>query len=102
VAFVREGRIVHELCLAKSSGDISVQLRVEPLDSGVIAGLAEFGTQVTRVRERVQMRVSDEEVMPKLASWLVARGLKVYELRIRRRSLEEWFVEIMGDGQRPG
>ena len=102
VAFVREGRIVRELSLAQSSGDLAVELRVEPLDSGIIAELAAFGTQVTRARELVRMRVSDEEVMPRLANWLVARGLKVYELRYRRRSLEEWFVEIMGDHQRPG
>jgi hypothetical protein len=48
------------------------------------------------------MRVSDESVIPKLAAWLVGRGSSIYELRSRRRSLEEWFVEIMGDGQRPG
>jgi hypothetical protein len=75
---------------------------VEPLDAGLIAGLAAFGTGITRAKELVRMRVRDEEVMPELASWLVARGLKLYELRCRRRSLEEWFVEIVGDGQRPG
>jgi ABC-2 type transport system ATP-binding protein len=102
VAFVREGRLVRELSLAQTMGPVALELKVAPLDAATIAGLAAFGTRVTRVRELVRMQVSDETVIPKLTQWLVARGLDVYELRPRRRSLEEWFVEIMGDGQRPG
>ena len=102
VVFVREGRVVRELSLAQSVGDIAVELRVAPLDLATLAGLAQFGSAITRTRELLRMRVSDESVLPKLAAWLVGRGLSLYELRSRRRSLEEWFVEIMGDGQRPG
>jgi ABC-2 type transport system ATP-binding protein len=102
VAFVREGRVVRELSLSRTAADIVLELRVAPLDAAILAELAKFGTGVTRVRDLVRMRVTDEEVIPKLAGWLVARGLSIYELRSRRRSLEEWFVEIMGEGQRPG
>jgi ABC-2 type transport system ATP-binding protein len=102
VAFVREGRVVRELSLAQSAGDLAVELRVAPLDPATIAGLAQFGSAITRTRQLLRMRVSDESVLPELAAWLVGRGLSIYELRSRRRSLEEWFVEIMGDGQRPG
>ena len=102
VVFVREGRVVRELSLAQSVGDIAVELRVAPLDPATLAGLAQFGSAITRTRELLRMRVSDESVLPKLAAWLLGRGLSLYELRSRRRSLEEWFVEIMGDGQRPG
>ena len=31
-----------------------------------------------------------------------ARGVALYELRCRRKTLEEWFVEVMGEDQRPG
>jgi len=102
VVFVREGRVVRELSLSQSVGEIAVELRVAPLDEATIAGLAQFGSGITRARETLRMRVSDESVIPKLAAWLVGRGSSIYELRSRRRSLEEWFVEIMGDGQRPG
>jgi hypothetical protein len=40
--------------------------------------------------------------VPEIARWLVTRGIALYELRSRRKSLEEWFVEVMGDDQRPG
>jgi ABC-2 type transport system ATP-binding protein len=102
VAFVREGRIVHELSLAQSIGEFVVDLRVKPLDTELVGELGEFASEVTQLGDLVRMRVQDEDVLPGLATWLVNRGLKVYELRCRRRSLEEWFVEIMGEGQRPG
>jgi ABC-2 type transport system ATP-binding protein len=102
VVFVREGRVVRELSLATSRGAMVVELRVAPLDPALVAELGEFGTQVVQMKDVIRILVSDEEAVPRLASWLVSRGLKIYELRCRRRSLEEWFVEIMGDGQRPG
>ena len=43
-----------------------------------------------------------EEALPSLARWLVERGTNVYALRTRPKSLEEWFVEVMGEDQRPG
>lgn len=102
VAFVREGRVVRELSLTQSRTDFIVELRIAPLDSGILTELALFGSGVTRSGETARLRVADEEVVPKLASWLIGRGLRVYELRCRRRSLEELFVEVMGEGQRPG
>ncbi len=102
VVFVREGRVIRELSLAQTVGEIAVELRVAPLDPATIAGLAQFGSGISRTGDLVRMRVGDESVLPQLAAWLVGQGLSLYELRSRRRSLEEWFVEIMGDGQRPG
>jgi len=32
----------------------------------------------------------------------VERGTCVYALQPRHKSLEEWFVEVMGEDQRPG
>ena len=37
-----------------------------------------------------------------IASWLVTSGAALYEMRCRRKNLEEWFVEIMGQDQRSG
>ena len=48
---------------------------------------------------------SDEEGTdhyPMPQSGMVERGARVYALHGRRKSLEEWFVEIMGADQRPG
>jgi hypothetical protein len=50
----------------------------------------------------VRLRVDDEARLPEIAAWLVARGVQLYEMRGGRRPLEEWFLEIMGEDQRPG
>jgi hypothetical protein len=48
------------------------------------------------------MRIGTEQTLPEIARWLVNRGIALYEMRCRRKTLEEWFVEIMGEDQRPG
>ena len=68
----------------------------------ILEGLRAFGTHVTAASGVVHLRVASEEALPEIASWLVARNVKLYELKSRRKSLEEWFVEVMGDDERPG
>jgi hypothetical protein len=48
------------------------------------------------------MHANSDGMLPELARWLVGRGVALYELRCRRKTLEEWFVEVMGEDQRPG
>jgi ABC-2 type transport system ATP-binding protein len=102
VAFVKNGRVVHELELANAAGTLDVELRLGGVDDALLEGLAAFGTGVTRDDTLVRMHASSESMLPELARWLVGRGVAVYELRCRRKTLEEWFVEVMGDDQRPG
>jgi ABC-2 type transport system ATP-binding protein len=102
VAFVKSGVVVHELSLANAQGTLDVELRVGRVDDALLEGLAAFGTGVTREDTLVRMHANAESVLPDLARWLVARGVALYELRCRRKSLEEWFVEVMGEDQRPG
>jgi hypothetical protein len=40
--------------------------------------------------------------VPRIARWLVEMGVGIHALGGRRKSLEEWFIEVMGDDQRPG
>jgi len=67
------------------------------------AALARFGAVVERPgNDRVRLRVAGDAVLPEMSRWLVGQGVQLYELRGRRKSLEEWFVDVMGDDQRPG
>jgi len=50
----------------------------------------------------VRLRVTDDAVLPDVSRWLVSQGARLYEIRGRRKSLEEWFVDVMGEDQRPG
>ena len=103
VAFVKQGRVVHAMSLKEQSQCLDVELRAAPLDAATVAGLAQFGSDVTRVSEDVvRLHAASEDVLPAIARWLVARHANVYALHGRRRTLEEWFVDIMGEDQRPG
>jgi ABC-2 type transport system ATP-binding protein len=102
VAFVKHGVVLHEMKLGSATGTLDVELRLGGIDDALLEGLAAFGTGVKRDDALVRMRVTAESVLPDLARWLVARGVAVYELRCRRKTLEEWFVEVMGEDQRPG
>ena len=102
VAFVKNGRIVHELSLAGAPSQLDVELRLSPVGRCVLDGLAAFGSSIERHGDTaVHMRVNEESAVPMLVSWLVERGIEVHGVSSRRKSLEEWFVDVMGD-QRPG
>jgi ABC-2 type transport system ATP-binding protein len=103
VAFVKQGRVVHQLTLGAALPSFEVEIRAVPFDPPVLEGLARFGTVVERpADDRVRLRVAGDAVLPEVSAWLVGHGVQLYELRGRRKSLEEWFVDVMGDDQRPG
>ena len=103
VTFVKQGRVVHDMRLTGTTPSLDVELRLDVVDECVLAGLGQFGSAMTRLAsDRVSLRVASDETVPAIAQWLVQRGSRVYALHSRRKSLEEWFVEIMGGDQRPG
>jgi ABC-2 type transport system ATP-binding protein len=103
VAFVKQGRVVHELALHAAPTDVDVEIRLSSVDRRVLEGLAGLAEGVAQIAaDRVRLRVADEGRLPAVTRWLVERGQDVYTIAARRKSLEEWFVEVMGDEQRPG
>ena len=104
VAFVKQGVVIRELALAASGpAAFDLELRVAPITEHLLAGLTRFGTNVARAGENhVHVRVATDEVVPEIVRWLTAEQVSVYDVHTRRKSLEEWFVDVMGDDQRPG
>jgi len=103
VAFLKQGRTVHELALAGSGGaELTVALRLGPHGGGLLAGLGRFGHGVAESDGLVTLTVARDEVLPELARWVVAQDVELYELRSQRKSLETWFLEVMGGDGRPG
>ena len=98
---MKAGRTVREMRLGESDASLEVELRVEGADDA-IAGLARFGTVTDGADGRVRVRVPGDEALPEIVRWLVGRGAAVYEVRPARRGLEEHFLEVMGEDQRPG
>jgi ABC-2 type transport system ATP-binding protein len=102
VVFVKQGRTIHERALAVDSSDLEVELRLGRATPDVLAGLSEFGAGVAEVDGAVRLRVASDATLPSIARWLVAHDVPLYEMRSRRPSLEQVFLEVMGSDQRPG
>ena len=102
VIFVKQGSVVREMSLTEPEQIVSDELRIDRLDSATLEGLQVFGRDVRLSRGTVILQVDSEDVMPDIARWLVGQGIAIHALSTRRKSLEEWFIEVMGEDQRPG
>ena len=102
VVFVKHGRTLRELTLAEGAGAIDVVLRLGTLAQDGLAGVAGFGRVIEHANSRVVLRLDDDRRVPAVVRWLVERGVDVYEVSRRRPSLEQVFLDVMGDDQRPG
>lgn len=101
VAFVKQGRVIRELALDEAEDELEVELEIGGADARILEGLGAFGAGLSGDGRRFVMRIANQDALPEIARWLVAEGAALYELKHRRKTLEEWFVEVMGD-QRPG
>jgi ABC-2 type transport system ATP-binding protein len=103
VAFLKQGHVAHEMSLTDVPSMLDVEVRIKPIDSCLLEGLSRRATHLARLdEERVAMRVASEDAIPPIVCWLVERGAHVYGVQARRKSLDDWFVEVMGEDQRPG
>jgi ABC-2 type transport system ATP-binding protein len=99
VAFMKLGRVVHELDLAAEPAGLEVELKLE---GGSDAVLAAHGTLLARADGLARLRVDGESQLPALAAALVHEGARLFAMTPKRRSLEATFLEVMGEDQRPG
>jgi ABC-2 type transport system ATP-binding protein len=103
VVFVKRGRVVAERRLGETGGTLDLELRFTPFSGAVAEGLRQFAASVqVAPDDAIVLQLSDESVVPKIVRWLVARDVQVHAVQPRRKSLEEVFVEVMGDDERPG
>ena len=50
----------------------------------------------------MRLEIESEETLPEIARLVVERGARLYRMSAARKSLEQWFLEVMGRDQRPG
>ena len=103
VVFVKQGRCIHEMSLRNAQSTLDVEMRIDRVDSATLEGLSAFGEDVqANGGGMVRLRVKSDDVVPEIARWLVGQGIGIHALGSRRKSLEEWFIEVMGEDQKPG
>ena len=94
IAIVNRGRIIAEGTLDGILGRDEVRVRVTGLDAFTV--LAPFGT-VTTTGEWLAVRGVAPERVPDLVAALVAAGGRVHAIEPRRGTLEERFLELLGE-----
>jgi len=95
VAFVKAGRVVREMTLGAAERNLEVELRIDRVSPAVLEGLRHFGGDVREEDGRIRLRVDGEGRLPEMSRWLAARGVGLYQLAARRRSLEDVFLEVV-------
>jgi ABC-2 type transport system ATP-binding protein len=100
VAFIRSGRILQVSHLKEFDQEpFDVTLRVERATRELLEGLAQFGegARLDGVDGRISLRVGDEANLPRLARWLHDKNVALYEMSPSRLSLEERFLQVVGE-----
>jgi ABC-2 type transport system ATP-binding protein len=113
VAFVKRGRVVEERRLSAPTDLLDVEIRVSsagalakadgPVTAAILDGLLRFGTNIAQPRpDLITLRTETDAVVPAIVSWLVHQGVQIHAVQPRRKSLEDVFLDVMGDDERPG
>jgi ABC-2 type transport system ATP-binding protein len=74
-----------------------------PVTAAILEGLSRFGTNIVQPRpDLIALRTQTDAVVPAIVSWLVQQGVQIHAVQPRRKSLEDVFLDVMGDDERPG
>jgi ABC-2 type transport system ATP-binding protein len=112
VAFVKRGRVVAEHRLSAPTAWVDLELRVggsaealataEPVAAAILEGLSRFGTDVAQPQPGLIALRTGGDAVPAIVRWLVQQGVQIHAVQPRRKSLEDVFLDVMGDEERPG
>ena len=99
VSFIRQGRVIKAGSIQELSGGLlQVRVKLDHIPDGLIADLSKLSERVTQENDReFLIMLQDEEKLPDLNTWLAEQGVKVYTVTHHHFSLEELFVQIMGE-----
>lgn len=97
IAIIKQGEVVRSGTLDELTGAVEVEIRAANLTPELIAGVEQWGELVWADGSRMAINVTDEEVLPAVASWLVGGGARLYTMAPRRLSLEELFMRVIED-----
>lgn len=100
VAFIRGGRILQISTLSEFEAEaFQVVIRVGQPTPALIDSLSAFGHGEAMIQGdgRILMMMSDPERLPVLARHVIDSGHTLYELTPERLSLEERFLQVVGN-----
>ena len=98
VAFIRHGEVVRVMEMSSLGKNLSMlTIRAAGLISAVVSGLEQWGDDIRTDGDLLTMTIRSEADLPEINNYLVARDVRVYGLIPNRLSLEEIFIETLGE-----
>ncbi|MEM7117326.1 MAG: ABC transporter ATP-binding protein [Chloroflexota bacterium] len=100
VAFIRQGTILSTAKVADFAKEqLQVVVRVGQPTKQLLSELQQFDAEVRFEGQngRFHLTLPNEESLPTLAQWLLDQGHTLYELTPSRQSLEERFLQVIGE-----
>jgi ABC-2 type transport system ATP-binding protein len=98
VAFIRHGEVVRVMEMSSLGKGLSMlTIRATGLISDVISGLGQWGSDIRVDGDLLTMSIRSEADLPDINRYLVAQDVRVYGLTPNRLSLEEIFIETLGE-----
>ncbi len=98
VVFIKEGSVVATRDLhAQGDGDVRVSVEAHGVTEAMVAGLAQWASDVIRAEGTLSFTVRAHDALPKIVRYLAAAGAEMYRVTPERTSLEDLFVELVGE-----
>jgi ABC-2 type transport system ATP-binding protein len=100
VVFIREGEVVTNRDLrAQHEEAVRVEVRARKLSPECATGLSRWtsSVEVDADEERLTFTTPTREALPDILCYLVTSGAQVYQFTPQKLSLEELFMNIMGE-----
>jgi len=98
VAFIRHGEVIRVIELASLDQNLSlVTIRAAGLTPEALAGLAKWSQNIQADHGQLTMTIQKESDLPEITRYLVAQQAEVYAITPKRISLEEIFIQTVGE-----
>jgi ABC-2 type transport system ATP-binding protein len=104
VAIITQGRVRQVADLSHFAGGLlEVEVQVGEVDDGFLEGLRRWGqeVQVAGGGRVYRLKLPSREALPEVSRWIVERGVDLYSISSRPVSLEDLFVDVVGDDGAP-
>jgi ABC-2 type transport system ATP-binding protein len=98
VAFIRHGEVIRTIEMASLEKNLArVTIRASGLTQESIDGLRRWGENIQSNNGQLEMTIHADRDLPEITRYLVAQNAEVYAITPNRISLEEIFIETVGE-----
>jgi ABC-2 type transport system ATP-binding protein len=102
VAIINRGKLVSLGAVAEMErGGDRLYVEAAGIEGSVLAGLDRAGKHWEKVEGGIFIDGVGREEVPELTRLLVENGARIYALQPQKRSLEDYFIEVVKDDERP-